>query len=450
MDVPSEDYDVSIMIQAIHEVQDVLTSRQFATFSEVDTEIGKTLKRYEAFGDGFERFHVNLTKDALHQKDQINDILPFIRNTSSILVHGSGNLLALTIACSIQEHEGVRFYICEGRPARKGYPHGSGEQLLEKVLATPEGMRLKDKLHNYCRIVPDSGVSSVMNNVDFVIMGAYCVTEHGGLVHSTGSLQIAIVAAFRNVPCYVLCETFKFAHIFPLSTDDLKQPEDGAGEVVPLVEFVPPSMITLIFSEQGIMPPSAVADEIHVGDQLASEGVFGLGVPINDAVDLSAIQLWNSRNTPAEAGRLFDVSKSANQDPISSDDDQELLISAPLSSVCRIKGVSFVAPANETAPSRVKIFVNLVNVAGFSSVQRLVPQEQLQLAGGGSEERIVYRVSAANFNGAETKVLRIELFGENTGKTTQQQVATNIVYEGRGNPADHQSSEEKKLLFEVR
>ncbi|KAG5484820.1 hypothetical protein LSCM4_07589 [Leishmania orientalis] len=287
MDVPSEDYDVSIMIKAIHEVQAVLTSRQFATFSEVDTEIAKTLKRYEAFGDGFERFHVNLTKDALQsndlqkslndmnkrcedrirdcessQKDQINDILPFIRSSSSILVHGSGNSLALTIACSIQEHEGVRFYICEGRPARNGYPHGSGEQLLAKALATPEGMRLKDKLQMYCTIVPDSGVSSVMNNVDFVVMGANCVTEHGGLVHSTGSLQIAIVAAFRNVPCYVLCDTFKFAHIFPLSTDDLKQPEDGTGQVVPLVEFVPPSMITLIFSEQGIMPPSAVADEM--------------------------------------------------------------------------------------------------------------------------------------------------------------------------------------------
>lgn len=202
----------------------------------------------------------------------------------------------------------------------------------------------------------------------------------------------------------------------------------------------------------------------HVGDQLASEGVFGLGVPINDAVDLSAIQLWNSRNTPAEAGRLFDVSKSANQDPISSDDDQELLISAPLLSVCRMKGVSFVAPANETAPSRVKIFVNLVNVAGFGSVQRLVPQEQLQLADAGGEERIVYRVNAAkfssvssltfffdeSFNGAETNVLRIELFGENTGKSTQQQVATNIVYEGRGNPADHRGSEEQKSLFEVR
>ncbi|KAG5484821.1 hypothetical protein LSCM4_07590 [Leishmania orientalis] len=202
----------------------------------------------------------------------------------------------------------------------------------------------------------------------------------------------------------------------------------------------------------------------HVGDQLVSEGVFGLGTPINDAVDLSALQLWNSRNTPAEAGRLFDVNQSSNEDPICSDDDQDLLISAPLLSVCRIKGISVVAPAGDTAPSRVKIFVNLVNVAGFSSVQRLVPQEQLQLSDGGCEDRIVYRVNAAKFssvssltfffdesyNGSETKVLRIELYGEKTGKSTQQQVATNIVYEARGNPADHRSSEEKKSLFEVR
>ncbi|KAG5484441.1 hypothetical protein LSCM1_07810 [Leishmania martiniquensis] len=202
----------------------------------------------------------------------------------------------------------------------------------------------------------------------------------------------------------------------------------------------------------------------HVGDQLASEGVFGIGTPINDAVDLSAIQLWNSRNTPAEAGRLFDVNQSTNEDPICSDEDQELLISAPLLSVCRIKGISVVGPASDAAPSRVKIFVNLVNVAGFSSVQRLMPQEQLQLADGACEDRIVYRVNAAkfssvssltfffdeSFNRCETKVLRIELFGESTGKSTQQKVATNIVYEARGNPADHQSSEKKNALFEVR
>lgn len=285
MDVPCEDYDGSIMVKAITEVQELIRSKQFTTFSELDAEIAKTLKRYEPFGDGFERFRVFLTKDVASvndlkkslqdmnarcqsrlndcecsQKDLINDILPFIRSTSRILVNGSGNLLALAIACAIQEREGVHFYICEGLPRREGCPNGAGEALLEKVALTPEGMRLKEKLSQSCTIIPDSGVGAVMGMVDFVVTGAYCVTEHGGLVHSTGSIQLATIASACNVPFYILCETFKFAHIFPLSTEDLKQP-DGTG-VVPFVEFVPPSMITLIFSEQGIMPPSAVADEM--------------------------------------------------------------------------------------------------------------------------------------------------------------------------------------------
>ncbi|KAK7197615.1 PITH domain-containing protein [Novymonas esmeraldas] len=202
----------------------------------------------------------------------------------------------------------------------------------------------------------------------------------------------------------------------------------------------------------------------HVDDQLASEGVFGIGAPINDAVDLAALQVWNCRNTAEEAGRLFDVNQAAHQDPIRSDDDEELLIVAPLRSVCRIKGISVAAPANDNAPARVKVFVNLLNVTGFGSVQRLVPQEQLQLADGSVEDRIIYRVNPAKFSAVssltflfdesfsrdETEVLRIELFGENTGKSTRQQVATNIVYEARGNPADHQHAEEKKALFEVR
>lgn len=273
------------MVQAITEVKDLIRSKQFNTFSELDAEIAKALKRYEPFGDGFERFRVFLTKDVASvndlkkslqdmnercqsrledcecsQKDLINDILPFIRTSSRILVNGSGNLLALAIACAIQEREGVHFYICEGLPRREGCPEGTGEALLKKVALTPEGMRLKEKVAQSCTIIPDSGVGAVVNLVDFVVTGAYCVTEHGGLVHSTGTMQLATIASAGNVPLYVLCETFKFAHIFPLSTGDLKQP-DGTG-VVPYVEFVPPSMIALIFSEQGIMPPSAVADEM--------------------------------------------------------------------------------------------------------------------------------------------------------------------------------------------
>lgn len=202
----------------------------------------------------------------------------------------------------------------------------------------------------------------------------------------------------------------------------------------------------------------------HLGDQLSGDGVFGLGAPINDAVDLTALQVWNCKNSAEEAGRVFNPNMGDNSLPICSDDDQELLIFAPLNSVCRVKGLTIAGPANDNAPSRVKIFVNIGEITGFGSVQRLVPQEQLQLADGGSEDRIVYRVNPGkfssvssltfffdeSFNGDKTDVLRIELFGENTGKSTQQQVATNIVYEGRGNPADHRTAEDKKSLFEVR
>ncbi|KEG12369.1 putative translation initiation factor EIF-2b alpha subunit [Trypanosoma grayi] len=285
MEVPRDDYDISVMVRAVKEVQDLLVSKQFSTYSELDKEISKKLKTYESLGDGFERFRVHLTKDAANhhdlkkslsnmnarcearlkdfecsQKDQINDMLPFVGSTSRILVHGSGGLLAVAIACAIQQREGVHFYICEGRPVTGKYPKGTGAALLEKAAQTQEGLRLKEKLLQSCTIIPDAGVGAVMSKVDFVVTGAYCVTEHGGLVHSTGSLQIATVASAMNVPFYVLCETFKFARIFPLSTADLKQPEEC--EDVPLVEFVPPSMITLVFSEQGIMPPSAVTDEM--------------------------------------------------------------------------------------------------------------------------------------------------------------------------------------------
>lgn len=105
------------------------------------------------------------------------------------------------------------------------------------------------------------------------------------------------MAHIQRVPFYVLCETFKFTRLFPLSTQDLKQPQEqidinntntcanttsttndsnisntsnvtnnnGDNEkkiTIPLVEFVPPSYVTLIFSEKGIMPPAAVADEM--------------------------------------------------------------------------------------------------------------------------------------------------------------------------------------------
>lgn len=58
----------------------------------------------------------------------------------------------------------------------------------------------------------------VLSCVDFVLSGAFAVGEHGGLIHDTGALQLATMAHIQRVPFYVLCETFKFTRLFPLST----------------------------------------------------------------------------------------------------------------------------------------------------------------------------------------------------------------------------------------
>lgn len=286
MEVPAEDRDISVGVEAIKKVQAELSSQRFATFSELHHRISEVIKSYESFGGGFERLRIQLCKDSAStqdlqkgldvmndicevklreyqccESDLISNIVPFVRNGSKILVHGSGHLLAQALAWSAQE--GVKFYICEGLPKTANCPEGSGVKLLHKAKQVcDESPEIDNQIFDQsCTIIPDSAVGSVLGIVDFVVMGAYCVTEHGGLIHSTGSFQIATLASSLNVPCYVLCETFKFSHVFPLSTHDLKQP-NLESSVVPLVEFVPPSLVTLIFSEESIMPPSAVAGEM--------------------------------------------------------------------------------------------------------------------------------------------------------------------------------------------
>lgn len=200
----------------------------------------------------------------------------------------------------------------------------------------------------------------------------------------------------------------------------------------------------------------------HLGDNFMRDGVFGVGVPLNNSIDLPFLQIWNARTCSEDARRIFDPLTENNNDPLCSDDDPELLMFIPLSSVCRIRGISIVGPNTDFSPSQVKLFANPPEVHGFASVRRLVPQEEIQLAQVSSDDKIIYRLNPKfssvstlvllfehSFNDTETHLLRIELFGEDSGRPTAQRVVTNVVYEGMANPADHKSAEEHKRFFAV-
>ena len=84
-----------------------------------------------------------------------------------------------------------------------------------------------------------------------------------------------------NKPFYVAAESYKFARLFPLNQRDfplecrpppLEAPGGAAGGALllpertvvenPTRDYTPPELITLLFTDLGVLTPSAVSDEL--------------------------------------------------------------------------------------------------------------------------------------------------------------------------------------------
>ena len=150
-----------------------------------------------------------------------------------------------------------------------------------------------------CQVILDAAVGYFMSQVDLVLVGAEGVVENGGLVNQIGSFQIAVLAQSAHKPFYALAESYKFVRLFPLGQEDLTRllasevqtddhkyiDEYGVGHVEctgaertsccqagdpfvafkgdsPLVDYTPPSYITLLFTDLGVLTPSGVSDEL--------------------------------------------------------------------------------------------------------------------------------------------------------------------------------------------
>ncbi|XP_055742933.1 translation initiation factor eIF-2B subunit alpha-like isoform X2 [Salvelinus fontinalis] len=137
------------------------------------------------------------------------------------------------------------------------------------------GRQMADKLRNLnipVTVVLDAAVGYIMEKVDLVIVGAEGVVESGGIINKIGTYQLAVCCKAHNKPFYVVAESFKFVRLYPLNQQDvperfkykadtLKAVEDLAEEH-PMIDYTPPSLITLLFTDLGVLTPSAVSDEL--------------------------------------------------------------------------------------------------------------------------------------------------------------------------------------------
>jgi len=245
------------------------------SFAELKTELVQQGQKYAA--------------EAINFRDKIAELtIGFIKDDSVILTH-SYSRVVMKALLHAHKTKRISVYVTEARP------RGLGSKTYEALTAA--GIP--------CTVVLDSAVAYVMDRVDFVLVGSEAVVESGGLINAVGSNQMAIIAKAASKPFYALAESYKFHRLFPLSQYDLPthnstilsfptlplSPTEynsgnsarsslpsGAGvaytEAIsstemkmhpeqiarnPSVDYTRPDLISLVFSDVGILTPEGVS-----------------------------------------------------------------------------------------------------------------------------------------------------------------------------------------------
>ncbi|KAI0721685.1 nagb/rpia/CoA transferase-like protein [Cerioporus squamosus] len=228
--------------------------------------------------------------EAISFRDKIAELaLGFIKDDAVILTH-SYSRVVLKALLHAHKTKRISVYVTESRP------RGLGLKTHEALTAA--GIP--------CTVVLDSAVAYVMDRVDFVLVGSEAVVESGGLINYVGSNQMAIIAKAANKPFYALAESYKFHRLFPLSQYDLPthnsnilsfptptgqsagqddapsyatpdattkgpvRPETSSSSTEramsqeqiaknPGVDYTRPDLISLVFSDVGILTPEGVS-----------------------------------------------------------------------------------------------------------------------------------------------------------------------------------------------
>jgi translation initiation factor eIF-2B subunit alpha len=190
----------------------------------------------------------------------------FFRNGQTVMVHGHSPTLVQTLVHARKAGKLFRVLVTESRPSCNGYRTAAE--------LDAEGVPVE--------VVTDTAVAAVMGRVDLVVCAADAVVESGGLISQVGTYQTALVAKALNKPFYVLAESYRFVRMFPLTQQDAEGHESECASFVPVAanrggipdeffkrvmttascDYTPPEFVTLLFTDLGILPPTAVSDEL--------------------------------------------------------------------------------------------------------------------------------------------------------------------------------------------
>ncbi|NWR30042.1 EI2BA factor, partial [Tachuris rubrigastra] len=204
-----------------------------------------------------ERGEIFLRKVSLSRNKIAKLCHPFIRDGARILTHAYSRVVLRVLEAAVEAKKRFSVYVTESQPDQ------AGQVLVNLALR---------KLNIPVTVILDAAVGYIMEKVDLVLVGAEGVVESGGIINKIGTNQIAVCAKAQNKPFYVVAESFKFVRLFPLNQQDVpdrfKYKADtlktgqNLTEEHPWIDYTSPSLITLLFTDLGVLTPSAVSDEL--------------------------------------------------------------------------------------------------------------------------------------------------------------------------------------------
>eukprot|EP00752_Nemacystus_decipiens_P018585 g16663.t1 len=228
------------------------------------------VSRFVAESVGEEGFDESCKQQLLHRGERFAEVSEtsreqiarlghsFVRDGTVVLTHGYSRC-ALHLLLMAAETKHFSVLVAEGRPDGAGFQTAAA---LAKA-----GVPVT--------VVLDSAVGYHMEVADLCVTGAEGVLENGGIVNKVGTFQMAVLAKAFNVPFYVAAESYKFARLFPLDQRDLpegkiprapfiapKGTPEGVATFSPTVDYTSAEYITLLFTDLGVLTPSAVSDEL--------------------------------------------------------------------------------------------------------------------------------------------------------------------------------------------
>jgi len=186
----------------------------------------------------------------------------FIGDGLVVLTQGFSRVVLAVLLRAHEQNKRFRVIVAESRPDNIGYR--TAMQLQKSGIPVT--------------LTTDNAVAHVMSTVDLVLVGAEAVVENGGIISRIGTYGLSIVAKELKKPFYVASESFKFTRMYPLNQRDIPENKKKQVDLIPPsphlalpkgvevnnppVDYTPPQYITLLFTDLGVLTPSAISDEL--------------------------------------------------------------------------------------------------------------------------------------------------------------------------------------------